>query len=1184
MFFYNNNNETLNPMRMFNSTDRRLCTFAMCGLLAAFGLQAKNGAPHTVKADVRFNDVNLTWCAPSAEKQLKWHNDYAYNGDSGTGTDKQKATKTYVASKFDATDLKNYVGESVTGIKFYQYRPVFRVTVMVYENGEVVASGVADPAAFAKDKELTVALETPVTIKANSDYLFAICYEAGSNMDFVAMKDQSTDAPGKGDLFSTDGKTWFATGNGDYLITAILANDTDAEPDGYYIYRDDVRLFDAPTKATNFLLDQQIAGDAKFCVSAVYGNEEYKSGPIDVKLIEYATLLPSPTIRSAKVQDLNVSLAWAKPLLGGTELTWTDKSSGQAIGGTASSNTKVWVRNQFDSTDLMAFRGGVITAINYKFAESVMSQVTLYIMKDGVIDYSEDVPADAVSAIVANEWTKFPLTTPYALEDGHDYAYGLYVMHTPKMHPMLCDASEAVNVKGNSFSTSSPSSKGFNQTKPSWKTLTSGGIAGNWAMTADITGCGLGISTPTYDVYRNGQLIASDLKTLSYDDTVDNLGTYLYSIVSRLDNRSSLGAERSVDVKLPAAYAAPLIENATFDATTKEFNLVWNMDKEISHCGDATYMAGFDEEMTLMWGTLFSAAELAAYKGYSISKLKFIIGDEIGDFKIGVYTNKGVALSEVEIPAGTIEPTGMYTITLPQFVPITGEQDLILAYSGTLPAGSSPIIIDKGPLVDGGAKISMTNGANWLNLGTLNGTYGNYNIIISAMASEKYTNDEVPAKTVELGKKTLVKGKAAKVETESVEAVGDKQVKAAANEASKPQVKSFNIYCNGEKVAEVEDYEYTEKMDRFASFTYYVTTNFTNGWESAPSETNSFNNRIAQKTCAPYALTGTKDGNDLQLSWQAPADAKTLTYIPTEEPKMVALRMTGSGSTMTSYIAIKFTATDLANEVGNKVDRIQFGLGDTDVNWLSVIVMYGENIIYEQTVPVSSLIKGVNDIRLNEPVVIPAGTDVCVGYIVNYRNSSTAPVNPLACFESSEYSGFGDLVSGSGSAGYWNSLQTKLKVNYCWWIKAVLAKDDVVLKARKAANAATGISYNIYRDGELVSNVAETSAKLTDAYTGRYHVTALIGDDESAESNAIDYSGLSGIDGIVSEGGLAVTYDSASHTVTVNQAADIEVYSAAGTKVIATRGNAVSLANCVSGVYAVTIKSGDSTRTIKVVR
>lgn len=128
------------------------------------------------------------------------------------------------------------------------------------------------------------------------------------------------------------------------------------------------------------------------------------------------------------------------------------------------------------------------------------------------------------------------------------------------------------------------------------------------------------------------------------------------------------------------------------------------------------------------------------------------------------------------------------------------------------------------------------------------------------------------------------------------------------------------------------------------------------------------------------------------------------------------------------------------------------------------------------------------------------------------------------------------------------------------------------------------ISYNIYRDGELVRNVAGTSATVADALTGRYHVTALVGGSESAESNAIEYSGLTGIDGVVADNGLAVTYDSASHTVYINSVADIEVYSAAGQKVLTTRGNVVTLSGFASGVYAVTVKSGTSTRTIKVVR
>ena len=71
------------------------------------------------------------------------------------------------------------------------------------------------------------------------------------------------------------------------------------------------------------------------------------------------------------------------------------------------------------------------------------------------------------------------------------------------------------------------------------------------------------------------------------------------------------------------------------------------MDQKLSKCDAAQYLTGFEEEMTMMWGSQFTKDELAAYKGMKINRLKFAIGEAIGDFKVGVYTAKGKALAEL---------------------------------------------------------------------------------------------------------------------------------------------------------------------------------------------------------------------------------------------------------------------------------------------------------------------------------------------------------------------------------------------------------------------------------------------------------------------------------------------------------------------------------------------------------
>ena len=115
-----------------------------CGLLAVFGISAKTGAPHTFKAQSNYTDVTLTWCQPSDVKELRWHSNRDYNGDTAPVNDSQKTVKTWVGAKFTADDLVNVVGEEVEAISFFQYRPLVSATVSLLEDGGVVADAAAD--------------------------------------------------------------------------------------------------------------------------------------------------------------------------------------------------------------------------------------------------------------------------------------------------------------------------------------------------------------------------------------------------------------------------------------------------------------------------------------------------------------------------------------------------------------------------------------------------------------------------------------------------------------------------------------------------------------------------------------------------------------------------------------------------------------------------------------------------------------------------------------------------------------------------------------------------------------------------------------------------------------------------------------------------------------------------------
>ncbi len=1084
---------------------------ALAAMLCTAPTYAERGAPHTIVADAFFQQVRLQWRAPEAPKTLQWHDDYDYNGDNFINSDLQKAQVAYAGAKFTAEDLKPYVGQVVDGITYAQYRNLSKVTGLVYENGVVVSQGVADRSKFEKNTTLKIKLDNHITIKAGAEYIFAIKVEGGYNMNFVVMKDKTTDAPGKGDLYSTDGKNWKATGAGDYLVTANLVNKATEAPTGYSVMMDgdfynadDVTITSAKNKYSGVveytaIMNNVPVGEHQVYVSADYPDEHRVSISRKVKVLSFDKSAPSAHYSyNTPAGDFKHVLVWAAPLTGGNNLTWGSAEATHSIGGSAAKDTKVWFRNVFTADDLTAFGPNAkITNIKTIFTEAVINSVKLFIMKDGVIDYAQDAADIELSAIQANKLCAFGLDKPYELTPGHTYAYGLYVTHTPKAHPIGVTGDVAVDGRGNTFAVNTPSSKGFEKTDPTWKTLKSGGIPGNWALYATVEGATTKEAPTGYTLMRDGKVIASGITATSYTDEVPGPGRYVYTLITDYSYRyTSYPEEFAVKVSLPDKYAAPELDGASYNRDTNEFNLSWNTDAKLGKCGDIPYSTGFDEEMAMMWGAQFTKDELAAYKGYKVNRIKFAIGAAIGDFKLGVYTAKGKALSEITIKDGEIDPGYTYTATLTTPVEITGEEDLYLAYNGTVPGGANALTVDAGPLNTGGARISLTNGLTWMNLATISSEATNNNIYISA-----YLTDGESGSTTELAPQqaemTSIGISSVQATEEPISVVYSANApKPVAKSAAVPKPVKFNIYRNGEVIATTTEKAYADKLPSFNTYTYYVTAVYENDWESPATRSASVNRPIAQKGVAPYALTGASTADGFSLTWKSPDQALSLSYL--QGTKIGGLGLTGSN--LTPHAFIHFAKEDLKPYVGQCIDHIMFGLYSTEVSDVAIEIAEDENIIYHQ--PVSSVVGGWNDVRLNEPYLIKGESDLYIGYTLSHdsgikplgvdvKEDGTFPSDPDK----------GDILTNSASPGYWYRLSEKFKLNYNWAIKAILANDfDVVFKTYDAS----GITYNVYYEGEKIrEGLTDTSIIIPDAKQGNYYVTAIQNGIESGESNKV---------------------------------------------------------------------------------
>ncbi|MDD2961965.1 MAG: hypothetical protein PHR45_07805 [Muribaculaceae bacterium] len=1167
--------------KFYKLTSRALLLIATCISLNA---NAGNGAPHTFICENTFNNVSLSWNAPESSKELKWHDNNDYNGDDGIKFNPQGPCQIYVGSIFTADDLKDYVNETIEAITYFEYNPVLSVTAFVYENESIVAmKEVTDLSDFKKNTTRRIVFDTPYQIKEGVNVRIAVKIVHGSNVNFAAIKNKVPNP--KGGQYSYDGNTWDYITDGSFLVTANLRNNVDVAPEGYDVFCDGKKLNDSPITETTYETIQP-NGEHKFFVNSVYGTESYRSIEKTLTLKSADSYFTAPSSISVTADKLSCYVAWTAPLLrtSDNELTWSNKTYGNAIGGTASSNTKVWIKNSFEPNDLITFVGSQITAINTSFKEATITGGTLFIMEDDVFVYSETLSAEAVASIKADTWVKFTLATPYTIKSGKSYAYGIYCLQTSKTKPISVDNKPNITGKGDSFSVSSPSSSNFKNSKPTWKTLTSGGIVGNWMMTADIIPAeGSTLSELShYKISVDDNTIVDNSTENELDYEVNEPGTYEFSVEAiGKDLKTSSKISKSIKIGLPSEYRAPILENSSFDPATKTVKFNWNTDAELRHYNVASYTAGFEEEMALIYGTRFTATELAAYTGYSIKSIKFVIGAALPSLKLEVYKADGTLLASEEIEGSAITPLTFYSLNLKTPVAITGTDDLIIAYSATLPAQITPLVLDAGPAVTNGAVVSLSGGANWMNLGTINSTYKNYNLVISALAS-KGDGKESNAKSIELSDgqinavSTLPLIKANEIEREfGVEA--DISIIAPVAKTVNNDPIAFRVYCNNELAAETPEKTFEETLSSYGVYEYAVSAIYPNSLESPKTQEIVVTNTIPQLAAAPYDLSAVKNDKAITLNWKANTESPELTY--QVGSLSYGVGMTGS-STRTSYAVIDYTKEDLAEKLNSVITHISFGLYTTEIKTASVLIIENNNIVFEQDVDVNSLVAikdGMNTVRLDTPFRITANIqDLKIGYHITYASG----IKPLLGDEGPAVDGKGNLLSASASYTSWKSLKSmSSSLDYNWRISATLQAHEKKVKAvQKAEN---GTTYTIYRDKAIVAkDIAETTFTINNATSGAYNVTAVIDGKETSESNTVMVEMGSSVDGI--NANAAAYYDAASKCVVFGKTTSAKLFNAGGALIAAAENaTSINMAECADDAYIVVFADGSMIKFVK---
>ena len=151
----------------------------------------------------------------------------------------------------------------------------------------------------------------------------------------------------------------------------------------------------------------------------------------------------------------------------------------------------------------------------------------------------------------------------------------------------------------------------------------------------------------------------------------------------------------------------------------------------------------------------------------------------------------------------------------------------------------------------------------------------------------------------------------------------------------------------------------------------------------------------------------------------------------------------------------------------------------------------------------------------------------------------------------------------------------------------LMADDQTVHKSRSSRVNSDVPTYNVYKDGELIAEgIADTQYTVSNAASGRYHVTAVSSTSESAESNAVVYvSDSASSVGNIYANANDVNYNVATQTISSKAIANFNVYTTSGTLVKNAAGvTALSIADLTNGLYVVAVTVDGTTVTTKILK
>ncbi len=218
--------------------------------------------------------VALKWKAPevAAAEQLRYDNGEVADALGGEES-------MYAAISYSAADMQLYDGYSIVGMSFHISEPVKSLTPILLQDGLIVRTGKSLQPEAGKFTEYM--FDEPLKIEKGHSYMIGYHAEVEAGC-YPLSHDAGPSTPGKGDLISSDGRSWTSAysvyGSAEFSFNWSIAAKLEPVPEiggsaadrfeGYNVYRNAQRLNAEPL--TGLTYEDIPKENASYYVTAIW--------------------------------------------------------------------------------------------------------------------------------------------------------------------------------------------------------------------------------------------------------------------------------------------------------------------------------------------------------------------------------------------------------------------------------------------------------------------------------------------------------------------------------------------------------------------------------------------------------------------------------------------------------------------------------------------------------------------------------------------------------------------------------------------------------------------------------------------------------------------------------------------------------------------------------------------------